>query len=90
MQRPTRFLQHYASPGNGCPLQVRHHRSLRPRCGPPSEEINLYITHVNDILSEVNSFHNQCLADKKKDAPTFDSTSDPDTDPQEPIQGSEA
>lgn len=47
-------------------------------------------THVNDILSEENSFHNQCLAAKKKDAPTFDSTSDPDTDPQELIQGSEA
>ena len=46
--------------------------------------------HVNDILSEENSFHNQCLAAKKKDDPTFDSTSDPDTDPQEPIQGSEA
>ena len=56
----------------------------------PSEEINLYIAHVNDILSEENSFHNQCLAAKKKDAPTFDSTSDPDTDPQDPIQGSEA
>jgi hypothetical protein len=24
----------------------------------PSEEINLYIAHVNDILSEVNSSHN--------------------------------
>jgi hypothetical protein len=56
----------------------------------PSEEINLYITHVIDILSEENSFYNQCLAAKKKDDPTFDSTSDPDTGPQEPIQGSEA
>ena len=24
----------------------------------PSEEISLYIAHVNDILSEVNSSHN--------------------------------
>lgn len=56
----------------------------------PSEEINLYIAHVNDILSEENSSHNQCLVAKKKDAPTFDSTSDPGTAPQEPIRGSEA
>lgn len=56
----------------------------------PSEEINLYIAYVNDILSVENSFHNQCLAAKKKDDTTFDSTSDPNTDPQDPIQGSEA
>ena len=56
----------------------------------PLEEINLYIAHVNDILSEENSLHNQCLAAKKKDDTTFDSTSDPDTAPQDPIQGSEA
>ena len=37
----------------------------------PLEEINLYIAHVNDILFEENSFHNQCLAAKKKDAPPF-------------------
>ena len=46
--------------------------------------------HVNDILSEENSSHNQCLVAKKKDDTTFDSTSDPDTDPQDSIQGSEA
>lgn len=56
----------------------------------PSKEINLNIAHVNDILSEENSSHNQCLVAKKKDDTTFDSTSDPDTNPQDPIQGSEA
>ena len=56
----------------------------------PSDDIDHFIFYVNDILSEENSFHNQCLAAKKKDDTTFDSTSDRDTDPQEPIQGSEA
>ena len=90
MRRPTRFLQHHASQEMDALYKCVTTVAFAHGVVTPSEEFNLYITHVNDILSEENSFHNQCLAAKKKDAPTFDSTSDHDTDPQDPIQGSEA